>query len=94
MLLHLAEGEDVVCTIKNDDIPPGLTLEMTLINGVDGNALAEEFDLSATGPSSFSNTGPLVSSQDEVVDFLAGTYVLNATGVDSYDYGSLDLRWR
>jgi hypothetical protein len=86
-IVTLSEGEDVVCTIENDDIPPGLTLEMILINGVDGVALAEEFDLSATGPSSFTNAGPLVSSQDEVVDFLAGTYILNATGVDSYDYG-------
>jgi len=84
----LAEGEDVICTIENDDIPPGLTIEMILINGDDGTALPEDFVLSATGPSSFSNIGPSVSSDDEIVDFLAGIYDLNATGVDSYEYGS------
>jgi hypothetical protein len=61
---------------------------MTLINDADGTALPEDFILSATGPSSFSNVGPSVSSEDEIVDFLAGTYALNATGSDFYEYGS------
>ncbi|MDH3278454.1 MAG: hypothetical protein OEM21_10200, partial [Nitrosopumilus sp.] len=76
-------GVDYMCTITNDDLPPGLSLEMVLIQDDNGFALASEFTLSADGPSPFSGPGPLVEGGEYM---LPGVYTLNATGSNYYTY--------
>ena len=81
--ITLGVGEVAKCSITNDDAPPGLTLQINLVNGVDGSATASDFTLTATGPSSFSGVGPIVQSGPEIE---AGSYDLIATGSDVYNY--------
>ncbi|MDH3610296.1 MAG: hypothetical protein OEM79_00895, partial [Nitrosopumilus sp.] len=81
----LQVGDEVTCTINNDDIPPGLTLQMTLVNGVDGQAAESEFVLSADGPTGFFGNGPEVGSGPDIV---VGNYDLGASGPASYNYGN------
>ena len=76
-------GMDYTCTITNDDLAPGLTLEMILIQDDNGFALPADFTLSADGTTPFSGPGPLVQSGDGIV---AGVYSLNATGSNFYTY--------
>ncbi|MDH3385428.1 MAG: hypothetical protein OEL77_05395 [Nitrosopumilus sp.] len=76
-------GMDYTCTITNDDLAPGLTLEMNLIQDDNGFAHASEFTLSANGTTPFSGPGPLVQSGENIV---AGIYSLDATGSEYYTY--------
>ncbi|MFQ5440376.1 MAG: hypothetical protein ACE5DL_02830 [Nitrosopumilaceae archaeon] len=76
-------GMNYTCTITNDDIPPGLSLEMTLIQDDNGFALPEEFTLSADGATPFFGPGPLVEGGENM---LPGIYTLNATGSNFYTY--------
>jgi hypothetical protein len=70
-------GEDVVCTITNDDLAPSLTL----IKEVEGDADPEEWTLYADGPTPISGTSPVESDDD----FSAGTYALSESdGPDDY----------
>jgi hypothetical protein len=84
-MITLVVAESAECTITNDDAPPGLTLQIILENGDDGIANATDFTLNATGPSSFSGLGPIVYSGTEID---AGSYILDATGPEVYDYGN------
>ena len=80
----LQVGDEVTCTINNDDIPPGLTLKMTLVNGIDGQATESGFVLSSDGPTGFFGNGPQTESGPDIV---AGDYDLDASGPTSYSYG-------
>jgi hypothetical protein len=82
--ITLNEGESAVCQITNDDIAPGLTLEMTLVNNDEGTESPENFVLSANHTTTgFLGPGPSVSSGP---DINAGLYDLSATGSDLYTY--------
>ncbi|HUT05454.1 MAG TPA: hypothetical protein VMW74_02035, partial [Nitrosopumilaceae archaeon] len=81
----LQVGDEVTCTINNDDIPPGLTLKMTLVNGIDGQATGSQFVLSADGETGFFGNGPETTSGPNII---AGDYDLGATGPASYSYGN------
>ena len=48
--IDIGPGDDVTCTITNDDIPPTITLVKTVVNDDGGTTLATEWTLSATGP--------------------------------------------
>ena len=67
--------------------PDGTSL--TLLNGVTnddgGSALPSAWTLSATGPSTFSDPGPVVLSNP---GFLPGSYVLSASGPAGYNTSS------
>jgi hypothetical protein len=76
-------GTNYTCTITNDDLAPGLTLEMNLVKDDSGIAVPSEFTLSADGATPFSGNGPMVQSGDGIV---AGIYSLNATGSNYYTY--------
>ena len=78
-------GMDYTCTITNDDLAPGLTLEMTLILDDNGLLNPADFTLSADGATPFSGPGPLVQSGEDIV---AGVYSLNATGSEYYNYSN------
>jgi|GEM_PF-903215 len=47
--VKLAVGENVTCTISNDDIAPTLRLVKNVVNNNGGNAVAGDWDLTATG---------------------------------------------
>jgi uncharacterized repeat protein (TIGR01451 family) len=53
----LDEGDDITCTIKNDDTAPALTLVKEVTNDEGGDNLASEWTLSASGADGFSETG-------------------------------------
>jgi hypothetical protein len=54
----LADGEDVTCTITNNDVAPQLTLVKEVVNDNGGTANASAWTLTATGSSAgFSGTG-------------------------------------
>jgi hypothetical protein len=77
----IAAGDDLTCTITNDDDAPSLTLKKVVKNDSGGTAKNTEWTLTATGPTGFSgemadeNTG--VSSG---TSFDAGTYDLSESG--------------
>jgi len=73
----IALGEAATCTITNDDVAPSLTLVKEVTNNNGGNALASAWTLTATGPTGFSGSGPIVSSG---AGFRSGSYVLSETG--------------
>ena len=61
-VIELANGDDVTCTIVNDDDPPTLKLVKTVINDNGGTAVADAWTLSATAAApddgrNFSNAG-------------------------------------
>jgi hypothetical protein len=76
-------AQAVICTLTNDDIPPGLTLVKEVVNDDGGTAAASAWTLTATGPSGFSGPGPNVSSGE---GFVAGTYDLSeSNGPGGYE---------
>ncbi len=50
-------GQDVTCTINNDDVAPSLTLKKIVVNDNGGSALASAWTLTATGSGGFSGVG-------------------------------------
>ncbi|MEP9399016.1 hypothetical protein [Mesorhizobium sp. KR2-14] len=84
--LNLANGDEAVCTIANQDQPATLTLVKTLDNSHGGIAAATDFTLSATGPVTVS--GPTGSAQVTRVSVPAGVYALSETNLPGYAAGS------
>jgi hypothetical protein len=76
----LDEGEDVTCTITNNDDVPSLTLVKVVVNNNGGTAVAANFTLSANGPTPISGIGGATSD----ASFDAGTYDLSETSVPGY----------
>ena len=77
----LSSGDDVTCTITNDDDPPSLTL-VKEVEG--GTATPADFTLTAAGPTDISGPGPSVSSD---LTFKAGTYDLSESSLADYTGG-------
>jgi fimbrial isopeptide formation D2 family protein/uncharacterized repeat protein (TIGR01451 family) len=77
----LALGESATCTITNDDQAPGLTLVKSVKNDNGGTASADDWTLTASGPTGFSGAGPSVSNG---ASFDAGTYNLSESGPEGY----------
>ncbi len=77
----LTEGQNVSCTITNDDNAPSLTLVKQVTNNDGGTVLASAWTLTATGPTTFSGAGPSVSNG---ASFDAGTYDLSELGAAGY----------
>lgn len=84
--LILANGQDVTCTIVNDDQPATLTLVKTVINDDGGVATAADFPLTATGPTSI--TGVSGTSAVTAVAVTAGSYVLSEGNLAGYTAGA------
>jgi large repetitive protein len=64
--ITLTSGQNVKCTINNDDIAPKLTLNKIVINDNGGTAPASDWTLTATGPTTISGLGDDNSSIDVV----------------------------
>jgi hypothetical protein len=77
----LDEGEEITCTITNDDMPPSLTLVKVVVNDNGGLATESAWTLTAAGPTGFSGQGPLVSNG---ASFDAGDYNLSESGPAGY----------
>jgi hypothetical protein len=77
----LSSGQNVTCTITNDDIVPSLTLNKIVSNTHGGAAVESNWTLTATGPTNLS--GPGAAGSADVVSgatFKAGTYTLSESG--------------
>jgi hypothetical protein len=78
-------GQDVTCTITNNDNGPSLTLNKVVVNDNGGTAAPVDFTLTADGPTDVSGSGPQVVSDS---NFQAGTYTLSETGPSGYSAGA------
>ncbi len=77
--ITLAEGDDVTCTIVNNDEAAQLTLIKTVVNGATGaTAVSANWTLTAAGPTPV--TGPGSSPQVTAQTVNAGDYVLSESG--------------
>lgn len=80
--LTLARGDNVICTIVNDDEGAILTLVKQVVNDGGGTATATDFTLSATGPTSISGvTGGAAITNARVQP---GRYTLGEDSVPGY----------
>jgi hypothetical protein len=84
--VSLSAGQNVTCTITNDDVAPSLTLNKIVSNTHGGTAVESNWTLTATGPTTL--TGPGAAGDTDVVsgsNFAAGTYTLSeSTGPTGY----------
>ena len=79
--ISIAVGGSSTCTITNDDIAPSLQLIKSMIYNSLGNALASDWTLTASGPTTISGAAGVVSG----ATFSAGTYSLSeSTGPSGY----------
>ena len=78
----IAATESVTCTVTNNDIPTGLTLQKIVKNNKLGTLGPESFTLRADGPSSTAG----VHGSPQVTSFAlpAGLYTLSEDPVDGY----------
>lgn len=72
----LTAGQDAVCNLTNNDVPPALKLIKSVINDNGGTASEQSWSLSASGPSSFSGTSGVSSG----ATFKQGEYTLSESG--------------
>jgi len=79
--VNIRLGDNVVCSITNDDNSPSLTLVKNIINDNGGLITPTSWTLTATGPTSFSGNGPTVSNG---ASFDIGNYDLSESGPQGY----------
>ena len=84
--LTISSGQNVTCTINNNDIQPRLTLVKTITNDNGGTATTAAFTLTATGPTTISGVSGAGSVTNAGVN--AGTYTLSETNVAGYAAGA------
>ena len=79
--MTLDEGDDVTCTITNDDVAPTLTLVKSVTNDNGGNAGADDFGISI-------GATPVTSG---VAQTLAAntTYAIDEVGLTGYTFTSI-----
>ena len=91
--VQIGLGDDVTCTINNDDAAPSLTLVKTITNDNGGESAATAWTLTATGtgsnPTNLSGTTPEASG----TDFRADTYTLGESGPAGYTAGAWSCRY-
>jgi uncharacterized repeat protein (TIGR01451 family) len=80
--ITLALGDNATCTITNDDQPALLTLVKVVFNDDGGTAVATDWTLTATGPSTI--TGATGDPAITNAPVLPGTYALSETGPPNY----------
>lgn len=79
----IVEGQTKVCTITNDDNPPGLTVIKKVTNDNGGTKLPGDFTMNVSG----SNVSPSAfpgSSTGTTVSLNAGSYSVSESGPDGY----------
>jgi uncharacterized repeat protein (TIGR01451 family) len=86
-LVSIALGENVTCTIVNDDDPALLTLVKEVTNDNGGTAVVTDWTLTATGPTA-GVTGPTGDPAVTDAPVVAGTYTLTESGPAGYEASS------
>ncbi|GAA5147974.1 hypothetical protein GCM10023340_21190 [Nocardioides marinquilinus] len=92
----LADGDDVTCTIVNDDTPAPpahLTLVKQVVNDDGGTAAATDWTLSADGGALGSISGATGDDAVTFAEVAAGTYTLGETGPDGYASLGWECAW-
>ncbi|MDZ4731572.1 MAG: hypothetical protein SH820_16705, partial [Xanthomonadales bacterium] len=84
----LGAGQDVVCTITNNDIPASLTVTKTIVSDNGGTAVVGDFDVSVNAvevswPNLNSTTGGT-----QLVTSSIGTYTLSEANLPGYAEGT------
>ena len=74
-------GQNVTCTITNDDLAPTLVLVKNVQNNFNGNAVADDWTLTADGTTDYSGNTSYWAPGIEVA---ADTYTLSESNVDGY----------
>ncbi len=64
--VNLAPGSDVVCSITNDDVAPGLTLVKNLVNDHGGDLTVADFEISIDGTVVPNNTAQTVAANTAI----------------------------
>ncbi len=83
----VANGGSATCTITNNDVAPSLTLVKQVHNQYGGQAVASDWTLTASGPTTISGAGGATSDST----FKAGTYALGeSAGPSGYQAGGWD----
>lgn len=85
--ITLAPGDDITCTITNDDIAPKLTLNKVVVNDNGGILSESAWTLFAKQGETVSLTGSGATGETDVVSgdtFKAGTYTLSESGPTGY----------
>jgi len=83
----LGLGQDVTCTINNDDNAPSLTLNKIVVNDNGGQAVESAWTLTANGGTAGTLSGAGAAGSADVVSgatFKAGTYALSESGPAGY----------
>jgi hypothetical protein len=81
----VAFGQDVTCTINNNDNPPSLTLAKQVVNDNGGTATCQPVDVERERPDTDQRAGGVSSG----ATFSAGTYTLSESGtVAGYTNGT------
>lgn len=83
--LSLNEGQDVTCTITNNDIAPKLTVIKHVVNDNGGTADAGDFTMQVTGINVSSSSFPGAESPGTIVTLDAGNYSVSETGLFGYN---------
>lgn len=90
--ISLSPGDDLTCTITNNDNAPSLTLDKIVANDNGGTALESAWTLTADGGNAGILSGPGAAGATDVVSdtsFKAGTYTLSeSTGPAGYTASS------
>jgi hypothetical protein len=87
-VVTLALGDDVTCTINNNDIAPQLKLVKTVTNDNGGTAAPNDWDLTATGSGGFTELTP-AAADATFRNVTAGVaYALSETGPGGYTAGA------
>ncbi len=80
--ITLAPGDDITCTITNDDQKSSITLIKQVINNNGGTAGVNEFGLSIGGTDVVSGEKLVLKSNE--------SYIIDEVGLDGYHYVSLN----
>jgi hypothetical protein len=84
--VSLTAGQNITCTVNNDDIGPRLTLVKTIVGDVTPSAVPS-FSLTAAGPVTINGTTGAATVTNVTVS--AGNYALSETGpATGYIFGS------
>ncbi|MCB1804691.1 MAG: Ig-like domain-containing protein, partial [Candidatus Competibacteraceae bacterium] len=84
--ISVEAGDDITCTLTNNDIAPQLTVIKTVINDNGGTAVAADFTMNVAG-TNVSNSSFPGNVSGTVVTLDAGSYVVSETG--SAGYGAI-----
>ncbi|OGG35190.1 hypothetical protein A2363_03910 [Candidatus Gottesmanbacteria bacterium RIFOXYB1_FULL_47_11] len=82
--LSLNEGQDVTCTITNNDIAPKLTVIKHVVNDNGGTADAGDFTMTVTGTNVSNPSFPGAENPGTIVTLDAGNYSVSETGLFGY----------